>query len=322
MKQIKVSSLSKEFKVKKPGKNMKDFICPSYKTIKAVDQISFEIEKGESIGFIGSNGAGKSTTIKMLTGILLPTKGSIQINERNPYFQRRKFLTEIGVVFGQRSQLWWDLPVIDTFRLLKSIYHIPRNVYNDNLALFTDILDIGGLLQKPVRQMSLGQRMRCEIASSLLHNPSIVYLDEPTIGLDAIAKDNIRQFIKTINQEKKVTIFLTTHDLSDIENLCNRMLILDKGRIVYESGIDNIKDFNSKKRYMKIDLKEDITITDKRITVIEDHRKRKLLSFLLDDISIKEVLEQIILRTEIIDLDIHSTPIEDIVKEIYKHGML
>lgn len=325
MKQIKVNCISKEFKTNKPQKNnrkIKNFFDSSYTTVNAVNNISFEITKGESIGFIGPNGAGKSTTIKMLTGILLPTSGDIQINGRNPYYQRRKFLEEVGVVFGQRSQLWWDLPVIDSYKLLKSIYHISHDTYNDNLTLFTDVLDIGNLLHKPVRQMSLGQRMRCEIAASFLHNPNIVYLDEPTIGLDTLAKENIRHFIKTVNMEKKVTIFLTTHDLSDIENLCNRIIIIDKGSIVYESGIEQIKNFNGKRRYMKIDLKDDINILDKRITVIADKGRSKQLSFLLDEINIAEVLDLILSQTEIVDVDIHSTPIEDIVKEIYKRNDL
>lgn len=315
MNQIDVENLSKKFIVYEKSKNP---FLRQKKMIEAVDNITFSVEVGERIGFIGPNGAGKSTTIKMLTGILIPTSGSIKINGNDPHKQRRKFLNEIGVVFGQRSQLWWDLPVEDSFKLLKYIYHVPEKQYLDNMEMFQDILSIGDILKKPVRQMSLGQRMRCEVAAAFIHNPKIVYLDEPTIGLDIIAKENIRKFIQMLNSDKKVTVILTTHDMSDIEKLCNRILIIDKGKIIYNGDMEKIRDLKGKRRFMQIDLKDDIEIKDQRITILQKEGQREKLSFLLDEITISEVLEKILSKTEISDMELSVTPIEEIIKEIYK----
>lgn len=315
MSQIDVENLSKKFIVYEKSKNP---FLRQKKMIEAVDNITFSVEVGERIGFIGPNGAGKSTTIKMLTGILIPTSGSIKINGNDPHKQRRKFLNEIGVVFGQRSQLWWDLPVEDSFKLLKYIHHVPEKQYLDNMEMFQDILSIGDILKKPVRQMSLGQRMRCEVAAAFIHNPKIVYLDEPTIGLDIIAKENIRKFIQMLNSDKKVTVILTTHDMSDIEKLCNRILIIDKGKIIYNGDMEKIRDLKGKRRFMQIDLKDDIEIKDQRITILQKEGQREKLSFLLDEITISEVLEKILSKTEISDMELSVTPIEEIIKEIYK----
>lgn len=220
---------------------IKAFFKREYKTIKALDDISFNIKQGEIVGYIGPNGAGKSTTIKIMCGILVPTSGECIINGYIPWKDRKKYVKNIGVVFGQRSGLWWDVPPIDTFELLKDIYEIPKDEYEKKLAELTESLDLYEIKNIPTRQLSLGQRMRCEIASALLHNPQILFLDEPTIGLDAVAKLSLRRCIKKINEKTKVTIILTTHDMQDIEALTNRIILIGKGKILYDGGLKEIK---------------------------------------------------------------------------------
>ncbi|MEE3312862.1 MAG: ATP-binding cassette domain-containing protein, partial [Treponema sp.] len=223
---IEVKGISKEFKVNKRGAGIPGMIAnmfvPKYEIKHAVNDLSFNIEKGEMVGFIGPNGAGKSSTIKMLSGILCPDKGTISVNGYIPYKQRKAYVGNIGVVFGQKSQLQWDLPVIDSFELLRAIYRIPHDKYKRNLERFTEMLDMKGFINQPVRQLSLGQRMRSDIVASLLHSPDIVFFDEPTIGVDVIGKETIRSFIRQLNEEDKVTMIFTTHDMQDIEQTCNR----------------------------------------------------------------------------------------------------
>ena len=231
---IEVKHVSKTFKIlKRKGgikSTLKTFIKRDYTYIKAVDDISFKVKKGEIVGYIGPNGAGKSTTIKMLTGILNPDSGEIRINNLDPFKDRKKYVQNIGVVFGQKSQLWWDIPVIESFNLLKDIYKIDKDKYQNTLNELVSLLNLKDIIYTPVRQLSLGQRMKCELAASLLHEPSILFLDEPTIGLDAVSKLALRKFIKEINKKKKVTIILTTHDMSDIEALSNRVIVIGKGK--------------------------------------------------------------------------------------------
>ena len=233
---INVKHISKTFKVAKRRSGMKatlkSFFKRNYIYVEAIKDISFQIEKGEIVGYIGPNGAGKSTTIKILSGILLPDSGEVKVDGLVPYKDREKYVSNIGVVFGQRSQLWWDIPAEDTFDLLRDIYKLDNEEYQKTKNELVKLLNIENIMQIPVRQLSLGQRMRCEIAASLIHNPSILFLDEPTIGLDAISKEVVRNFIKKINKELKTTIILTTHDMSDIEALAKRIILIGKGQIL------------------------------------------------------------------------------------------
>lgn len=242
---IQLDGISKTFKVAKRSAGlsqaMKALFFREYTDVKALENISFTIGQGEVVGYIGPNGAGKSTTIKVMSGILLPDGGTCNIMGYTPWEERVAYVRHIGVVFGQRSQLWWDVPVIDSFELLKDIYAIPAAEYKTNYELLAETLDLGDIVRTPVRQLSLGQRMRCEIAASLLHGPRILFLDEPTIGLDAVSKLAVRQFIKDINKEKGVTVILTTHDMSDIEALAERILMIGKGRLLYDGKLEELR---------------------------------------------------------------------------------
>lgn len=242
---IEAKDLTKDFKVFKRREGVwgafQDLFHREYSTLKAVNKINFAVQKGEMVGYIGANGAGKSTTIKMLTGILVPTSGYLQVNGFVPHKERQEYTRDIGVVFGQRSQLWWDIAVIESFQLLGRIYRVPKEEFNKRLDKFSDILDLGQLLHRPVRKLSLGQRMRCELAAALLHNPAILFLDEPTIGLDVLAKVKIRDFLKEINEEFETTVILTTHDLGDIEALCSRVAIIDKGKMLYDGALSVLR---------------------------------------------------------------------------------
>ncbi|MDU5949703.1 MAG: ABC transporter ATP-binding protein, partial [Paenibacillus macerans] len=242
---IEVRDLRKTFKVQKNREGLKgaflDLFKREYNEVAAVKDISFQIPEGEICGYIGENGAGKSTTIKMLTGILVPTSGHLKVGGFVPYEEREKFVQHIGVVFGQRSQLWWDIGVIESFELLRKVYRVPQADYKKRLDELVERLQLQELLNRPVRKLSLGQRMRCELVAALLHNPSIVFLDEPTIGLDIVVKSEIRDFLKDMNREHGTTILLTTHDLQDIEALCSRVIMLDDGRIIYDGGLEELK---------------------------------------------------------------------------------
>ncbi len=243
---IHVSRLSKSFKVYKREAGIyqaiHSFFQRKYERVDALDSISFDIPKGEIVGYIGPNGAGKSTTIKILSGILVPDEGECVINGYVPWKDRKEYVKKIGVVFGQRSQLWWDIPVIDSFHLLKDIYTIEPTIFQESLTELTALLDLKEILKMPTRQLSLGQRMRCEIAASLLHRPDILFLDEPTIGLDAVSKKAVRTFIKKINLEFQTTVILTTHDMQDIESLAQRIILIGKGRVLFDGTIPNLRD--------------------------------------------------------------------------------
>jgi len=244
MKLIEARGLTKEFRIFSRSEGVmgafRDLFHRKYRVLRAVDEIDFAVDRGEMVGYIGANGAGKSTTIKMLTGILVPTAGTVTVNGYVPHKQRESYTKGIGVVFGQRSQLWWDIAVIESFKLLRRIYDVPRADFNRRLQQFDDILGLSSFLNLPVRKLSLGQRMRCDLAAALLHNPAILFLDEPTIGLDVLAKSKIREFLKEINNEFKTTVILTTHDLGDIEALCPRVAIIDQGKMLYDGLVDNL----------------------------------------------------------------------------------
>jgi ABC-2 type transport system ATP-binding protein len=255
---IHIDNLSKHFKIlnRHPGLGgaIKDLFSNDYRFVRAVDGISFDIEPGEIVGYIGPNGAGKSTTIKMMTGILKPTSGNIQINGRPPYENRIRQAQIMGVVFGQRTQLWWDLPVIESFRILKEIYRVDQQTFDTHMDLFNDLVGLGALYSQQVRTLSLGQRMLCDITASFLHNPQIVFLDEPTIGLDISIKAKIRTVIKELNRTRQTTIILTTHDLGDVEALCQRIIIIDKGKILYDGGIKKVNALFGAYRTLKLQI--------------------------------------------------------------------
>ena len=287
----------------------------------AVKDISFSIGEGEMVGYIGPNGAGKSTTIKMLTGILVPSSGSVMVNGIIPYENRQENAKNIGVVFGQRTQLWWDLPTIESFELLKEIYQVSAKRYKENMDTFTEILGLDEFLNTPVRQLSLGQRMRADIAASLLHDPPILFLDEPTIGLDVIAKEKMRTFIKEINNERKITVILTTHDMEDIEKLCERMILIDHGQKVYDGEIAVVKERFGKTRTLIVDLEESShSLQLKGGEVFKEEASRFWIRFNRDEVSASELIAQITETHNIKDLTVEEPAIESIISRIYQEG--
>ncbi len=295
---IEVDNLVKIYKIIEKQDGLigyfKNLIKPKYKNFDAVKGINFNIEEGELVGYIGENGAGKSTTIKMLTGLLTPTSGRVLVNGIVPNEKRIQNNKNIGAVFGQKTQLWWDLPVVESFRLIKKMYKIPENKYRKNLKKFTELLDLQELLEKQVKNLSLGQKMRCEIAATFLHDPKIVYLDEPTIGLDVFVKEKIRKFIKDINKDTKTTVILTTHDLKDIEDVCDRIILLDKGQIVYDGEKQKFKDTYG--RYVIAELivkdkKENIMINN--IEILEQDDNKLKIKFSHDETTIVKIMDEI-----------------------------
>ena len=261
---IKVENLSKDFKINKKYAGfkgaIKSFFTSEYTIKKAVDNISFEINDGEIVGYIGANGAGKSTTIKMMTGILKPTNGIVSVNGLVPYENREKNAKNIGVVFGQKTQLWWDLPISETFSLLKDIYDVSDEDFNERMSFLKEVLELDEFFLSPVRTLSLGQRMRADLAAALIHNPKVIYLDEPTIGLDVVVKERVRKAIKEINEKYNTTIILTTHDLNDIEELCSRIIIIDKGKKIYDGEINGVKEKFGYLTTVEIQIKEEINL--------------------------------------------------------------
>lgn len=319
---IEVKEVSKTFKVNKrsagiPGMIANMFV-PKFENKKAVDGISFDIESGEMVGFIGPNGAGKSTTIKMLSGILCPDSGSISVNSYVPYRQRKEYVAGIGVVFGQKSQLQWDLPVIDSFELLKAIYTIPEEMYKKNLKRYTDMLDMGGFINQPVRQLSLGQRMRSDIVASLLHSPKIVFFDEPTIGVDVIGKETIRSFIRELNEKDKITMIFTTHDMQDIEQTCKRILIIDKGSLLYDGSLQEIRNKYGTTRQLIAEFNEDTEVTPIENVMIGDPKDRKR-SFTFDNsvVDVNALMHEILGKYSVRDITVTEPEIETIIRKIY-----
>lgn len=322
---IEVENLVKTFKIIEKENGLmgyfKNLIKPKYKEFKAVRGINFSIEEGELVGYIGENGAGKSTTIKMLTGLLAPTSGSIVVNNLIPNKNRIENNKNIGAVFGQKTQLWWDLPVIESFRLIKKMYKIPEGEYRKNLKKFSELLELDDLLEKQVKNLSLGQKMRCEIAATFLHNPKIVYLDEPTIGLDVLVKEKIRKFIRDINNEKKTTVILTTHDLKDIEDVCDRIILLDKGNIIYDGEKQKFKDTYGKyviANFIIKDKTSNIAESVNNIEVLEETKKSLKIKFSHEDTNIMKVMNEVSKYCTIEDIHMKESELEDILKDIYK----
>ena len=319
---IKVDALCKSFKVAKRNSGvkaaLKSFFKREYKIVDAVKDVSFEIEKGEIVGYIGPNGAGKSTTIKMLSGILKPTAGNIIIDGLNPFKDRRKYVSKIGVVFGQRSQLAWDIPAEDTFDLLRDIYKINNNEYQKTKEELVNLLDIKDIIKQPVRSLSLGQRMRCEIAASLLHKPEILFLDEPTIGLDTTSKKIVREFIKKINKEQKVTIILTTHDMFDIDALAKRIILIGRGKILYDGTLNNLKRKYGSYKNITVNTKENIKIT-KLNGVIKKEKINGGYNFIIDSniLTISKFVNYLSKNYSIDDIDIDNENIDDMILKLY-----
>ena len=319
---ITVNGLSKEYKIVKRDsgfKNaLKSFIKREYRIVKAVDDISFKIKKGEIVGYIGPNGAGKSTTIKMLSGILAPDKGEINILGMNPVDDRIKYVKEIGVVFGQKSQLWWDIPAEDSFDLLKDIYKIPDEEYEKNKKELVEILHLEEIIKSPVRQLSLGERMKCELVASLLHSPKILFLDEPTIGLDAVSKVIVRDFIKKINKERNVTVILTTHDMADIESLTDRLIVIGHGHKLYDGSVRELKEkysnekiveiiYENMKKIPKIDNTEIISNENGIIRIKIDTKK----------LTVSDITYKYSEVCEIKDINVIASSIDEIIYKLY-----
>ena len=319
---IKVETLSKSFKIVRRNSGiraaLKSFFKRDYETVNAVSDVSFEIEKGEIVGYIGPNGAGKSTTIKMLSGILLPTAGNIIVDGLNPFKDRKEYVSKIGVVFGQRSQLAWDVPALDTFDLLCDIYKLDKIEYQKTKEELVNLLDIKDTIKKPVRTLSLGERMRCEIAASLIHKPEILFLDEPTIGLDTTSKKIVRDFIKKINKQEKTTIILTTHDMYDIEALAKRIILIGKGKILYDGTLKKLKDLYGSYKRVIINTKESISNINLK-GIIKKTKISSGYNFIIDSniLSISKFINYLTKKYTITDIEIDNENIDDVILKLY-----
>lgn len=323
---IEAEHVNKTFRVNKRSKGLAglaaNLVRPRYEYQKAVDDLNFSIEKGDMTGFIGPNGAGKSTMIKMLSGILHPDSGQICVDGYVPFKQRKAYVGKIGVVFGQKSQLQWDLPPIDTFELLKYIYRIPQREYKERLDRYTQMLDMGSFLEQPVRQLSLGQRMRADIVAGLLHAPKIVFFDEPTIGVDVVGKETIRSFIRELNEREEITMIFTTHDMQDIEKTCKSLIIIDEGRKIYDGSLYGIREKFATMRQIDVEFERVIDIEPVPHVTIErtdelDGRKYRF-SFESRDVQINDLMSFLLNHYPVADLQISEPEIESIIRRIYQ----
>lgn len=320
---ISIKDLNKNFKVKQKQNGFKGFfksmINPVYKEVHAVNNISFNVAEGELVAFIGPNGAGKSTTLKILSGILYPDSGIISVLGLNPQKDRKKLAYSIGTVFGQKPQLWFHLPAKDSFDLFSKIYEIPEKEYTERINALIKRFEIEDIVDQPVRKLSLGQRMRCEIVLALVHKPRILFLDEPTIGLDIIAKKNIRELIKEINEKEKVTILLTSHDMDDVEKICKRAVIINKGIIVYDGKINDLKNNYVKKKTIKALSESKIKYEkEKYVKILKKSEYGMKLEVNTSKISIKDVINKLLKNNQIIDLTIEEPEIEEIIEAVYR----
>lgn len=324
---IEVSHLQKNFSktIKEPGLKgaLKSFVHPQREIFEAVKDLSFEVPKGQILGFIGANGAGKSTTIKMLTGILKPTSGYCRINGKIPQDNRQDYVRDIGAVFGQRTQLWWDLALQETYVVLKEIYDVPEKAFRKRMDFLNEVLDLNEFIKDPVRILSLGQRMRADIAASLLHNPKVLFLDEPTIGLDVSVKDNIRRAITQINQEEETTILLTTHDLSDIEQLCDRIIMIDKGQEIFDGTVTQLKQSFGKMKSLSFELRpgqEQVVSQFMGLPDITVERHELSLDIQYDSsrYQIADIIQKTMADFAVRDLKMTDVDIEDIVRRFYR----
>jgi ABC-2 type transport system ATP-binding protein len=322
MPQIEVENLTRTFRVSERASGLLGALAGlfrrRYRVVTALDSVSFSIERGELVGYIGPNGAGKSTTVKILSGILVPDSGICTVDGRIPWKKRTAHVRHIGVVFGQRSQLWWDLPVQESFDLLRDIYNIEKSVYEETRREMIELLALDSFLDTPVRQLSLGQRMRCEIAASLLHQPDILFLDEPTIGLDAVAKLAVRDFIKKINRLRNVTVILTTHDMDDIEAICKRVLVIGKGQILYDGHLDDLRNLVENERYLTIDLENERENFSCDTTELIDREGGRIhLRFNPTQILPAKLIADITSRYEVKDIFVENPPIERVIARFY-----
>jgi ABC-2 type transport system ATP-binding protein len=322
---IEVEHLSKVYyrAVRREGRfgALRTFVSRERQAIHAVADVSFAVERGAMVGYLGPNGAGKSTTMKMLTGILVPSGGRIIVDDRVPHRDRVAHVRRIGVVFGQRTQLWWDLPTIESFELLRHIYRVPLDRWRENVRAYTDLLELDSFLQTPVRQLSLGQRMRADLAAALLHDPAILFLDEPTIGLDVVAKERIREFLAEINRERGVTVMLTTHDLADIERLCPRIVLIDHGRVIFDGALDHLRQRYGRSRTLVVDLRDDVpTIIVPRAEVTRRDGPRVWLRFERDSTTAAALIAEVAARYPVRDITVEEPQIETIVRDIYQQG--
>lgn len=350
---IRMSHIDKTFKVLKRREGIKgsiqDLFSREHTLLQAVNYVSLNIMPGEMVGYLGPNGAGKSTTIKMMTGVLEPTKGEILVNGRVPYENRTKNAQDIGVVFGQRTQLWWSLPVIESFKILKDIYRIPDQVYNDNLAYYDELVGAGQLYHKAVREMSLGQRTLCDILAAFLHNPKVVFMDEPTIGLDVSMKSKIRTLVSNLNQNKGTTVILTTHDMGDVDALCRRIVIIDKGAVIYDNEIEHLRKYFGAYRNVKLKCKagkgnfkqegaagegaglgqtEEIRamLTARfpnahSLQVTQDENWIQLL-INEEETRMMDVIHCVMEQKEIVDMNLQEISTEKVIQKIYEGGVL
>ena len=326
---IAVSDLRKHFKVYRHHLGLtgvlRNLVSRQYKLVRAVDGISFGITRGELVGYLGPNGAGKSTTIKMLTGLLVPSGGELWVNGQIPWRERKTYVASIGAVFGQRTTLWWDLPVIESLNLLQHIYHIPNARFHHNLAQFRGLLELDAFLDTPVRALSLGQRMRADLCAALLHNPSLLFLDEPTIGLDVVAKERIRQFIQHINRERGTTIILTTHDLAEVEKLCHRVMIIDQGKLLFDDTLATLRDRFGGKRELAVDFAQAYptpVIEGAALTEIEQEGRRAVYQFEQGTISASALIGRLSARYRIRDLSVREPELEATIRRIYQEHLL
>ncbi len=327
---IEVSNLSKEFKINKKYEGLtgavKSFFSHDYTIKKAVDGIDFKIDKGDMVGYIGLNGAGKSTTIKILTGLMVPTSGKCVVNGMVPYESRKEYTKDIGVVFGNRTQLWWDLPVSESFTVLKKIYKIPDEKYKKKLDFLKEVLEINEFYLTPVRNLSLGQKMRADLIASLLHSPKVLFLDEPTIGLDILVKDKIRRALREINKETDTTVLLTTHDLDDIEEICNKIIVIDKGKKIFDGELSQLKKTYGKERKIIVDIKENIKVDFNKIENIDkkfisqtrDEKGKLVISINSEHVNLPNIMNYMFNNYEIKDFTVLEPQLESIVKKIYE----
>ena len=320
---IEVNELVKEFKVKKKKKGLRGAILNLFYAekmiVRAVDNISFDIKQGEIVGYIGPNGAGKSTTVKMMSGILHPTSGSVMIDGISPQSNRKKVVAQLGVVFGQRTQLYWDLRLGESFELLKRIYNIDHKTYKKNLDLMDKVLKINTIINRPVRQLSLGQRMRGDLAAAMLHSPKILFLDEPTIGLDIEAKHSVRNFIRQINRELGITVILTTHDLDDVQQLCNRLIVINDGKKIEDGPLDILIDKMAPYRLLVVDMNEENTdFSHEAAQIIKTEGQRVWYRFEKNKITASQLISELSKKYAIKDISVEEPDIEEAIREIYK----
>jgi ABC-2 type transport system ATP-binding protein len=340
---IEVRELRKEFRVYRHHRGgfgaLRNLVTREFISVRAVDGVSFDIAGGELVGYLGPNGAGKSTTLKMLTGILVPTSGHLLVDGRVPWEHRREHVLHIGAVFGQRTGLWWDLPVVESMDLLKHIYRVPEARYRQNMALFGDLLGLSELLDRPVRSLSLGQRMRADLAAALLHDPRLLFLDEPTIGLDVVAKERIREFIRTINRERGTTIILTTHDLGDVEKLCERVIMIDRGKIMFDGALETLRRRFGEGRVLVVDfesLPADLAVAGAQLIRSEGNRAWLRVGGVANGDggrgpaggsgasagSVADVVGQLFQHYRVLDLSVQEPEIEEVVRRIYEGHLL